>query len=85
LGNDCCHIYLLPQPNTFKKLKDELEIALPNPLAHVALGALEQLPYSTAVIKEGLRLSLGLLADFPESWSIKPSSFRVGKFQREFQ
>jgi cytochrome P450 len=57
--------YLLSQPNTLKKLKDALEVALPNPLAHVALGALEQLSYLTAVIKESLRLPLGTSSRLP--------------------
>ena len=56
------HFWLLSQPNTLQQLKDELSAAIPNPddVGHVPLSSLETLPYLTAVIKEGLRLSYGV-------------------------
>lgn len=68
--------YLLSQPTTLKKLKAELEAALPNPIAPVELGTLEQLPYLTAVIKEGLRLSLGPSSRLPRIMVDKPIKFQ---------
>ena len=56
------HFWLLSQPKTLRKLKDELKAAITNPddVGHVPLPAIEALPYLTAVIKEGLRLSYGV-------------------------
>ena len=68
--------YLLSQANTLRKLKDELETAMPDPLAPVALGTLERLPYLTAVIKEGLRLSLGPSSRLPRIMIDKPLKFQ---------
>lgn len=54
--------WLLSQPDTLRKLKDELSAAIPNPddVGHIPLSTIEALPYLTAVIKEGLRLSYGV-------------------------
>lgn len=56
------HFWLLAKPETLRKLKDELKAAIPKPenVGHVPLPAIEALPYLTAVIKEGLRLSYGV-------------------------
>lgn len=56
------HFWLLYQPYTLQKLKDELSAAVPNPddVGHMPLSTIESLPYLTAVIKEGLRLSYGV-------------------------
>lgn len=56
------HFWLLYQPDTLQKLKDELKAAIPNPddVGHIPLSTIEALPYLTAVIKEGLRLSYGV-------------------------
>ena len=58
------HFWLLSQPNTLRKLKDELNAAIPDPddVGHLPLSTLMALPYLTAVIKEGLRLSYGASA-----------------------
>lgn len=55
------HFWLLSQPDTLRKLKDELKAAIPNPadVGHVPLSTIEALPYLSAIIKEGLRLSYG--------------------------
>lgn len=42
------------------KLKAELETAIPNPWIIGTLSKLEQLPYLTACVQEGLRLSRGV-------------------------
>ncbi|KAF2494452.1 oxoglutarate/iron-dependent oxygenase [Lophium mytilinum] len=52
--------YLLSQPAQLRKLKNELALAIPDPSRLPTLTALEQLPYLTAVIKEGLRTSSGI-------------------------
>lgn len=52
--------YLLSQPDTLGRLKDELKTALPDPSQQVPLAVLEQLPYLTACIQESLRLSYGV-------------------------
>lgn len=54
--------HLLSNPPTLATLCHELSTALPNPRAHPPLSLLEPLPYLTAVINEGLRLSHGLSA-----------------------
>jgi len=52
--------HLLRQPDELKTLKDELAKAIPDPTALQDAVKLEQLPYLTGVIKEGLRLSSGI-------------------------
>ena len=52
--------HLLRQPAELKKLKDELSKATPNAFELPEVAKLEQLPYLTSVIKEGLRLSSGI-------------------------
>ncbi|KAI1140807.1 cytochrome P450 [Hypoxylon sp. FL0543] len=54
--------WLLSQPETLQKLKEELRTVMPSvdDVGKVPLATLEALPYLTAVIKEGLRLSYGL-------------------------
>ncbi|KAI1167499.1 cytochrome P450 [Nemania serpens] len=54
--------WLLRQPETLQKLKNELRTVMPSvsDIGKVPLATLEALPYLTAVIKEGLRLSYGV-------------------------
>lgn len=52
--------HLLTLPNVLRKLKDELETAIPDPNTYVPLSTLEKLPYLTACVQEGLRLSCGV-------------------------
>lgn len=58
---DTIMYWLLAQPDTLRKLKEELYNAVPvaSGIGSVPLVVLEGLPYLTAVIKEGLRLSYG--------------------------
>lgn len=51
--------HLLSQPPILKKLKAELQTAIPDPTSHPSLVTLEKLPYLTACIQESLRLSYG--------------------------
>ncbi|PYH29500.1 cytochrome P450 [Aspergillus neoniger CBS 115656] len=54
--------YLLSQPDTLSRLSTELIASIPDPTAHIGIEVLEHLPYLTAVIQEGLRLSYGSVA-----------------------
>ncbi|EXJ64290.1 hypothetical protein A1O7_00626 [Cladophialophora yegresii CBS 114405] len=51
---------LLQQPNELRRLKKELADAIADPTVPLDAVKLEQLPYLSAVIKEGLRLSSGI-------------------------
>ncbi|KAI1817386.1 cytochrome P450 [Poronia punctata] len=53
--------WLLAQPDTLRKLKEELQTVMPanGKIGSVPLATLESLPYLTGVVKEGLRLSYG--------------------------
>ena len=53
--------YLLTNPDVLQKLKQELNEAVPDPSKSTPLVELEQLPYLTGVIQEGLRLSYGIV------------------------
>lgn len=55
----------MSNPNILSTLKAELETAIPDPAVSTPLPALEALPYLTAVIKEGLRLSFGNTSRIP--------------------
>ncbi|KAI1467491.1 cytochrome P450 [Daldinia caldariorum] len=52
--------YLLTQPKILRKLTDELRGAVPDPQSLPPWTTLEKLPYLSAVIQEGLRLSYGV-------------------------
>lgn len=52
--------YLLWEPDAMDRLRKELETAIPDPAVLPPLQTLEQLPYLSAVITEGLRLSYGV-------------------------
>jgi len=51
--------HLLSKPEKLAKLKAELKEAIPDPSVPLSLKAIEQLPYLSALITEGLRLSMG--------------------------
>lgn len=57
--------HLLASPAILKKLREELERAMPDPSVLVKVETLEQLPYLTACINEGLRLSYGVCTRLP--------------------
>ncbi|KAI9875931.1 MAG: hypothetical protein M1830_007737 [Pleopsidium flavum] len=52
--------HILANPPVLHKLTTELKHAIPDPTVPTSLTQLEQLPYLTAVITEGLRLSYGI-------------------------
>ncbi|KAK5118214.1 hypothetical protein LTR85_008194 [Meristemomyces frigidus] len=56
---------VLNNPEIYQKLVAELEGAFPNPNAALPFVELEKLPYLTGVIKEGLRLSFGVIGRLP--------------------
>jgi cytochrome P450 len=57
--------HLLANPEILHKLKTELSSAIPNPGIPVQLQQLEKLPYLTAVISEGFRMSYGVTSRLP--------------------
>ncbi|TVY25710.1 Cyrochrome P450 monooxygenase [Lachnellula hyalina] len=54
--------HLVDNPEKMSKLASELEKAMPDPNESARLTIVEQLPYLSAVIQEGLRLSYGVSA-----------------------
>jgi cytochrome P450 len=54
--------HLLSNPEILRRLKSELAVTVPNPDSIPPSQKLEQLPYLSAVICEGFRISLGTLA-----------------------
>lgn len=68
--------HLVKQPDVAKKLKEEMTTNVPNPGTLPSWTALEQLPYLSAVILEGLRL----IFDFSqERLSYEPSQERLAR------
>jgi cytochrome P450 len=54
--------HLTNNPSILKKLQTELKAAIPDPTIEPDLPQLEKLPYLSACIQEGIRLSYGLAA-----------------------
>lgn len=54
--------HLLQRPATLQQLKQELSVAWPILSQEPSLRSLERLPFLTAVIKESLRLSSGVVS-----------------------
>lgn len=57
--------YVLSNPTIYQTLGAELASAFPDPTQPLGYTALEKLPYLTATIKEGLRLSYGVPGRLP--------------------
>lgn len=57
--------FIVSNPEIYRKLTDELKEAFPDPSVELKFLALEKLPYLTAIIKEGLRLSFGVPGRLP--------------------
>ena len=55
-------VHLLLSPTKLARLRTELTTAMPRPTTPLAWKELESLPYLTAVVKEGIRLSLGVVS-----------------------
>ncbi|KAK0637582.1 Cytochrome P450 monooxygenase yanH [Lasiodiplodia hormozganensis] len=75
--------YLLSQPPTLAKLQAELAQAIPDPATIPAWHALEQLPYLSATIAEGLRLSYGLATRLARISPDEPMRFHSSDGARE--
>ena len=56
---------ILNDPAIYAKLVRELESKFPSQTSHLPFTELEKLPYLTACIKEGLRLSFGVVGRLP--------------------
>ena len=57
--------YVLENKDVLRKLQDELGSVMPRRDTPISLTKLEQLPYLTAVVNEGLRLSHGVSSRMP--------------------
>ncbi|KAI1171810.1 benzoate 4-monooxygenase cytochrome P450 [Nemania sp. FL0916] len=57
--------YLLENPSTLTRLREELAVVLPTIESQVSLSELEALPYLSAVVSEGLRLAHGISSRQP--------------------
>jgi len=60
-----CAFHVIYNPRIYAKLRNELVEAFPDPSAPLDYLSLEKLPYLTGVIKEGLRLSYGVIYPLP--------------------
>ncbi|KAJ6261390.1 Cytochrome P450 monooxygenase [Drechslerella dactyloides] len=56
---------ILSSPDVYAKLKDELRKAFPTPESKITWTKLEKIPYMVACIKEGLRISCGVIGRMP--------------------
>jgi len=59
--------YVISNPEIYHALTTELEKAFPSSTTKLDYATLEKLPYLTAVIKEGLRLSFGVPGRLPRT------------------
>jgi cytochrome P450 len=57
--------YLLSDKTILDTLRTELRTVMPTPQSPIFVTKLEQLPYLSAVIAEGLRISIGVTARLP--------------------
>jgi len=67
VGNTCTigTFYILNDPDVHSRLLDELQDVWPDKNATAEYTVLEKLPYLTAVIKESLRMSHGIVTPLP--------------------
>lgn len=68
--------YLLNNPSSLKRLRAELEEAIPDPARIPDSLLLEKLPYLAACAKEGVRLSTGVSVRLPRVSPSKPIKYR---------
>jgi cytochrome P450 len=69
--------YILNQPETLRKLQDELRTAIPDPAAPLDWLQLEELPYLGGCIKEAIRLSYGLSGRHPRISPDRPMKYKT--------
>lgn len=70
--------HLLANPKILAKLRKELEEVIPDPDKRVPVERIEQLPYLTACIQEGLRLAYGLSTRLPRVSPVDVMVFNDG-------
>jgi len=68
--------HLISNPSILKKLRTELEQAIPDPAAKLESISLEKLPYLSACIQEGIRLSYGVSSRNPRISPDKPTKYK---------
>ena len=68
--------HLIGNPPILKKLRTELQAAIPDPEANLDSLSLERLPYLSACIQEGIRLSYGISARNPRISPDKSTKYR---------
>ncbi|EXJ83291.1 hypothetical protein A1O1_06910 [Capronia coronata CBS 617.96] len=68
--------YLLDDRKKLDKLRAELKSVMPTPDSPVSLTVLEQLPYLTAVINEGIRLMYGVTTRLPRVSPNEPLKYK---------
>ena len=73
--------HIVDKPEVFRKLRDELVQAIPDPAVPLDFVKLERLPYLSACIREGIRLAYGTTSRMPrlahkalhyKEWTIPP-------------
>lgn len=69
--------HIIDQPSVFAKLRAELKTAIPNPNAQLDWLQLEKLPYLSACIQEGIRLSYGVSARNPRVSPNKATKYKA--------
>lgn len=73
-------VHLLEQPEKFRLLREELQRAMPDPTTPVDLVTIEQLPYLSAIVNEGLRIASGVSTRLPRIDKEQPTYF-VDRFK----
>jgi len=68
--------HLISNPLILKKLRAELEEAIPDPAAKLESIHLEKLPYLSACIQEAIRLSYGVSSRNPRISPDKPTKYK---------
>ncbi|KFY46117.1 hypothetical protein V495_02642 [Pseudogymnoascus sp. VKM F-4514 (FW-929)] len=71
--------HLLSQPETLKRLKEELRTVLKGPSSPVTLATIEQLPYLTGCVQECIRLSYGVCTRLQRIAPDETLTFNDGK------
>lgn len=71
--------HLLSNPAILERPRKELKEVIPDPDKPVTVEKIEQLPYLTACIQEGLRLSYGLSTRLPRVSPVDVMVFNDGK------
>jgi cytochrome P450 len=68
--------HLITNPPILKKLRAELDEAIPDPTARLDVIQLERLSYLSACIQEGIRLSYGVSSRNPRISPDKPTKYK---------